>query len=93
MYWNTFKNKFSTANFLGRRIMGEKIKDIGCLQLGKSNITVELNHSTQSGEKYEIHLQNDKFRLALPEKDFLQMASAVLLAKKQLDIIKRKCDQ
>lgn len=70
--------------------MGEKIKDIGCIQLGKSNLVVELNHSTQENEKYEIHIQDDKFRLALSEKDFLQMASAVLLAKKQMDIIKRK---
>lgn len=70
--------------------MGEIIKNIGCIQIGKSIVDVELNHSTQSDEKYEIHIQNDKFRLALPEKEFLQMASAVLLAKKQLDIIKRK---
>lgn len=70
--------------------MGEKIKDIGKIQLGNSKLNVELNHSTQGDENYEIHIQNDKFRLALQEKEFLQMASAVLLAKKQLDIIKRK---
>ncbi len=40
-------------------------------------------------KKYEIHIQNDKVRLALSEKDFLQMASVIVLAKKQLDIIKR----
>jgi len=72
--------------------MGEKIKDIGSIRLGKSSLDVELNRSTKPDERYEIHIQDDKFRLALSEKDFLQMASAVLLAKKQLDIIKRKND-
>lgn len=70
--------------------MGEKIKDIGKIHLGTSDLAIELNHGTRQNEKYEIHIQNDKVRLALSEKDFLQMASAVVLAKKQLDIIKRK---
>lgn len=38
--------------------MGEKIKDIGCIQLGKSNLVVELNHATQENEKYETRVQN-----------------------------------
>lgn len=70
--------------------MGEKIKDIGKISLGNSDFVVELNHGTREGEKYEIHLQNDKFRLALSEKDFLQMTSAVILAQKQLNIMKKR---
>lgn len=70
--------------------MGEKIKDIGKIHLGSTELDVELNHGTRQNEKYEIHIQNDKVRLALSEEDFLQMASAVVLAKKQLDIIKKR---
>lgn len=70
--------------------MGEKIENIGNLYLGNTELVVELNHGTRENEKYEIHVQNDKIRLALTEKEFLQMASAVVLAKKQLDIIKKR---
>lgn len=62
--------------------MGEKIKDIGKIHLGGTDLDVELNHGTRQNEKYEIHIQNDK--------DFLQMASVIVLAKKQLDIIKKR---
>ena len=70
--------------------MGEKIKDIGKIHLGGTDPDVELNHAARQNEKYEIHIQNDKVRLALSEKDFLQMASVIVLAKKQLDIIKKR---
>lgn len=35
--------------------MGEKIKDIGKIHLGGTDLDVELNHGTRQNEKYEIH--------------------------------------
>ena len=68
--------------------MGEKIRDLGNVKIGSSEFVIELNHSA-SGSKYrDIHIQNDKFRLEIPENEFLQMAACVMLAKKQLKIIK-----
>ena len=66
--------------------MGEKIKDLGQIRLGKSAFTVELNNP-ESPEK-EIHIQNQSFRLALGERAFCKMAADILLARKQLMIIK-----
>jgi hypothetical protein len=70
--------------------MGERIKDIDKIRIGESEFKIELNHSTSEHGKYEIHLQNDKFRLAIPESEFLQMASCFVLAKKQMDILKKR---
>lgn len=70
--------------------MGEKIKDIGKIHLGGTDLDVELNHGTRQNEKYEIHIQNEKVRLALSEKDFLQMASVVVLAKKTIGYYKKE---
>jgi len=66
--------------------MGDKIKDIGQLRLGESIYTVELNN-TDVPEK-EIHIQNESFRLAFCEKTFYKMGADILLARKQLMIIK-----
>lgn len=68
--------------------MGEKIKDLGTVKLGNSEFVIELNHSTGGNKYRDIHIQNDKFRLEMPENEFLQMAACVMLAKKQLKIIK-----
>lgn len=70
--------------------MGEVIRDIDEIQIGEQKFKIELNHSTTENDKFEIHLQNNKFRLAIPQKEFLQMASCFILAKKQLDILKRR---
>ena len=68
--------------------MGEIIRKIEKIRIGGSEFDIELNKSTASKDKREIHVQNEKFRLALDEKEFVQMACAVLLAKKQFDILK-----
>lgn len=70
--------------------MGEKIKDIDKIQIGSTTFNIELNHSTTEQGSCEIHIQNEKFRLALPEKEFLQMASCFVLAKKQMDLLKKR---
>ena len=68
--------------------MGEIIKTVTKVSFGGSALDIELNHSA-SGSKYrDIHIQNDKFRLEIPENEFLSMAACVLLAGKQFDVIK-----
>lgn len=68
--------------------MGEIIKKLTDIRLGGENFSVELNHAASQGGQREIHIQNDSFRLAVPEKEFLQICASVLLARKQLEQIK-----
>lgn len=68
--------------------MGEKIRDLGKVQLGGAEFTVELNHSAGGGKYRDIHIQNEKFRLEMPENEFMQMAACVMLASRQLKKIK-----
>lgn len=70
--------------------MGELIRVLGQIELGGGKFDVELNHSPNGDELREIHIQNKQFRLAMPETEFLQLSAGILLAKKQLEIIKRK---
>ena len=73
--------------------MGEVIKNIGTITIGGTNLDVELNHSVRGTGYRDIHLQNEKFRLEIPENEFLQMASCILLAKRQFDMIKGKTNE
>jgi len=68
--------------------MGELIKKLGNVNIKGQNLIIELNESTFSKGKREIHIQSDSFRLAVSENEFLKMSACVLLAKKQLGIIK-----
>lgn len=68
--------------------MGEMIKQVGSIDVGKESFRIELNHSPLSSAKHEVHIQNEAFRLAVTEEDFCRMATAVLLARKQLHQIK-----
>lgn len=70
--------------------MGEKIKVLTQIKLGETVLDVELNHGTDSSGYREIHIQNPKLRLAMPETEFLQLATSVLLAKRQLELLKNK---
>lgn len=68
--------------------MGEVLRKISEIKLGGGEYAVELNNAPSEGGEREIHIQNDLFRLALPESEFLQMCAAVLLARKNLEQIK-----
>lgn len=68
--------------------MGEVIRKVNTISLGGSGFDIELNHSVKGGRFRDIHIQNDKFRLEMPENEFLPMAACILLAKKQFDIMK-----
>ena len=68
--------------------MGEIIKELGTINIKDQNLCVELCASTFEKGKREIHIQNNAFRLAISENEFLRMSASVLHAKKQLEIIK-----
>jgi len=68
--------------------MGEKIKKLGDINIKGENYEIELNHSTFSNGKREIHIQNESFRMAFPESEYLKMSACILHARKQLEIIK-----
>lgn len=64
--------------------MGEKIRDVGKINLKGLDLEVELNkESILNGPRY-IHIQNDKFRLSLTEKEYIQMVASVYRAQKSL---------
>ena len=68
--------------------MGQKIKTLGKFKIGNSEYEVELNKSVSKKSGHDIHIQNEKFRLEMTDLQFVQMASCLLLAKKQFDILK-----
>lgn len=69
-------------------IMGELIRKVAEIQLGNETLMIELNESTSNTGYKDIHIQNEKFRLCLPQDEFMQMAACILLAQKQLKLIK-----
>ena len=70
--------------------MGEIIRVMDRIKIGNIDFDIELNHGTESCGHREIHIQNEKFRLAMSEPEFLQLATSILLARKQFEIIKKK---
>lgn len=63
--------------------MGERIKDIAKIKIGNTHFSIELNSAYYSNSRYDIHLQCDKGRIGLNEREFLQLATCFMLAKKQ----------
>lgn len=70
--------------------MGELIRVIDSIELGNQEFDIELNKSSNGSDEYEIHIQNEKIRLALTEKQFCKIATCILLARKQLHQVKNK---
>lgn len=65
--------------------MGEKIRDISKVDIQGLNFLIELNDGTVKARKPQyIHLQNERFRLALSDSEFVQMAVAVRTAGKKI---------
>ena len=65
--------------------MGEKIYDISEIKLKDMALKIELNDGTAKSKKPQyIHLQNDRFRLALSDREYVEMAVAVRTAGKKL---------
>lgn len=64
--------------------MGEKLRDIGKINLEGLDLEIELNkESVVNGPRY-IHIQNNKFRLSLTEKEYIQMVASIYRAQKTL---------
>jgi len=66
--------------------MGEKIRDVGEFEVKGIRFTIELNES--ENPEPDIHIQNEDFRLAMPQSVFFEAGANILLARKQLRIIK-----
>ena len=69
--------------------MGEKIKSLGHINIQNMSFEVELNHPPSSGTPKQIHIQSKNFRMELDEKEFIQFACAVRLAKEKLERLKK----
>ncbi|GEM_PF-2748365 len=72
--------------------MGDVIKVLDRIKFSRMGgvFEVELNRPSNSQvcPQRAIHIQSPSFRLELREDEFLQLASCVLLAKKQLELLK-----
>ena len=63
--------------------MGERIRDLAKMKIGDTQFKIELNASYSHKERYDIHLQCDKGRIGLTDREFLQLATCFMLAKRQ----------
>ena len=61
--------------------MGERIKDIARIRLKDMPVNIELNAgSAYHSESNYIHIQNERLRLELSDREYLQIAIAVRVA-------------
>lgn len=65
--------------------MGEKIKDISTIDIGKEKVVIELNHAYDLSYKYDIHIQTDNLQLSLKDGDFIKLAAALRFAQIELE--------
>jgi hypothetical protein len=68
--------------------MGEKLRDIHKIRIGHSELMVELNAGSSEPGGRIIHIQNDKFRYQLTEKDFYHFAGMILRSWSEFKFIK-----
>ena len=69
--------------------MGEKIKTLSKGKILNNNFEIELNHPPSSGLDQQIHIQLKKFRIEMDRKDYLKYAFSILVAEKNLKILKQ----
>jgi len=69
--------------------MGEKVKDVGKLEIKGVSLNIEINEPVDKIKGGIIHIQSDSFRMEMTQMDFYNMAAAVILARKQLTCIKK----
>lgn len=70
--------------------MGEKIRDINKIRICGALFMVEKNKGTHGHGKYDIHIQNNKIRLNITEKDFIKIAACILYAEENLNSYKNR---
>lgn len=63
--------------------MGERIKDLAKAKVGNTDFKIELNKSYYANGNYDIHLQCDKGRIGLSDREFLKLATCFMAAKEQ----------
>ncbi|WP_041280314.1 hypothetical protein [Desulfosudis oleivorans] len=68
--------------------MGEKTQDLSRITLPGATINVELNHPVCEGESSVVHIQTESARFECSLEDFFSLASAILVAEKNLKSIK-----
>lgn len=68
--------------------MGERIKDLGIINIGNDSVVVELNKGYTKGQKYDIHLQTAHAQVCMSDDEFIKFAAAVRAAKKELERMK-----
>ena len=73
--------------------MGEKIRDIRPIKIGDASLMIELNEGYSANQGRLIHIQNNKFRYLLKEKDFLHLSSMIMRGWSEFEYIKNKAPQ
>ena len=68
--------------------MGEKIRTLSKGKLLNTKFEIELNHPTISGQDEQIHIQSDKFRFEIDKKDYIRYSLSILVAEKNLKLLK-----
>ena len=68
--------------------MGEIIKKFGTITIAGSNIEFELNKPHAKGSPNSVHIQSDKMRIEMNEKEFLKLSLTVIDAEKKLKRMK-----
>ena len=63
--------------------MGERIKDLAKVKIGNTDFKIELNKAYYESESHDIHLQCDKGRIGLSDRDFIKLATCFMAAKEQ----------
>ena len=74
------------------KILGSKISNLAEIKIGNNILKVELNEGTKS-EKFDIHIQNENFKLCFKDKEFSIFSASVIAAKKRFDVLKGKNDE
>ena len=64
--------------------MVERIKDLAKVKIGNTEFCIELNKAYYESGSHDIHLQCDKGRIGLTDREFLKLATCFMVAKKQL---------
>ncbi|MDA8836188.1 hypothetical protein N9N53_04300 [Candidatus Pelagibacter bacterium] len=68
--------------------MGEKIKILSKGKISSNNFEIELNHPVSAEQDEQIHVQSNKVRFEMDKKDYIKYALSVLVAAKNLKILK-----
>lgn len=70
--------------------MGEKIKDIGVFHIGGKEVKIELNQGySPEYSKYDIHIQSDSAQYCITNREFMNLASIMITARRKMDKMKK----